>query len=178
MGKKIILGITGSISSYKTCELIRLYIKKGYDVWPVLTASAHELVTPLTLETLAGRPVFSDTFVKRNFTMEHIALKDNAAALVIAPATANIIGKCANGIADDLLSTTYLSVSCPVIIAPAMNPAMWSHPAVKENTERLVCRGVHFVGPESGKVACGDDGEGRLAKIERIFDETVRIIGD
>lgn len=178
MGKKIILGVTGSIAAYKACDLVRLYIKRGYDVWPVMTSSACELVTPLTFETLSGNPVCSELFPKKNFAMEHIELKENAAALVVAPATANIIGKFACGIADDILTTTYLSVPCPVIIAPAMNPAMWLHPAVKENTERLKARGVIFAGPDSGEVACGDNGEGRLCSIERIFNETVRIIGD
>ena len=178
MGKKIILGVTGSIAAYKACDLVRLYVKKGYEVWPVLTRSACELVTPLTFETLAGHPAASENFPHRTHSMEHIALKDGADILVVAPATANIIGKFAGGIADDLLSTTYLSVSCPVLIAPAMNPAMWAHPAVKENTERLRSRGVIFVGPDAGVVACGDTGEGKLCSIERIFDETVSILGN
>jgi phosphopantothenoylcysteine decarboxylase/phosphopantothenate--cysteine ligase len=178
MGKKIILGVTGSIAAYKACDLVRLYVKKGYEVWPVLTASACELVTPLTFETLAGHPAASGLFPHRINSMEHISLKTDADILVVAPATANIIGKFAGGIADDLLSTTYLSVTCPVLIAPAMNPAMWAHPAVKDNAEKLRTRGARFIGPDGGAVACGDIGEGKLVAAERIFDETLSILGD
>ena len=178
MGKKIILGVTGSIAAYKACDLVRLYVKKGFEVYPVLTASACELVTPLTFETLALHPAASDLFPHRLHSMEHISLKTDADILVVAPATANIIGKFAGGIADDLLSTTYLSVSCPVLVAPAMNPAMWAHPAVQENTEKLRARGVTFIGPEAGEVACGDIGEGKLVSVDRIFNETLSILGD
>ncbi len=167
--KKIILGVTASISAYKACDLTRLFVKAGYSVYVVMTENSKELVTPLTFETLSGKPVYSDNFVKNMKEMGHIELKKDAALLLVAPATANIIGKFANGIADDLLSTTFLSVRCPVLIAPAMNPNMWAHSALQENIKRLKSWGVKFISPEKGKVACGDEGEGRLADVENIF---------
>ena len=171
--KKIILGITSSISAYKACDLTRLFVKSGYSVFPVLTDNALELITPLTLETLSGNQVYTSTFARERNEMAHIKLKDDASLLLVAPATANIIGKFAHGIADDLLSTTFLSVECPVVIAPAMNPNMWKHVAVQENIARLKSWGVIFVEPDVGSVACGDEGAGRLADIERIFEVAV-----
>lgn len=174
--KKIILGISSSISAYKACDLTRLFVKSGYSVFPVLTENAVQLVTPLTLETLSGNQVFTDSFSKERKEMGHIRLKENASLFIVAPATANIIGKFANGIADDLLSTTYLAVTCPVIIAPAMNPDMWKHPAVQENISKLKSRGVIVVEPGEGPVACGDEGKGRLADIEKIFEVAVNAV--
>ncbi|MFW5771428.1 MAG: flavoprotein [Spirochaetota bacterium] len=167
--KKIILGISSSISAYKACDLSRLLVKDGYSVYCVLTENATHLVTPLTLQTLTGNPVYTTSFAAQWKEMGHIELKQDAVLYLVAPATANIIGKFANGIADDLVSTTYLSVECPVMIAPAMNPNMWSHSAVQENVEKLKKRGVRFVEPESGLVACGDEGSGRLASIDEIY---------
>ncbi len=167
--KKIILGVTASIAAYKACDLTRLFKKAGYSVFVVMTENAKELVTPLTFETLSGNPVYSDNFVKNMKEMGHIELKKDALLFLVAPATANIIGKFANGIADDLISTTFLSVTCPVMIAPAMNPNMWAHPALQQNIKRLKSWGALFISPEKGKVACGDEGEGRLAPIEKIF---------
>ncbi|HOO72317.1 MAG TPA: flavoprotein [Spirochaetota bacterium] len=169
--KKIILGISSSISAYKACDLIRILVKGGFSVHTVVTENALNLVTPLTLETLSGNPVYSDSFSRDRREMGHIELKRDAALLAVVPATANIIGKFANGIADDLLSTTYLSVDCPVLVAPAMNPFMYKHPAVQENLSRLRSRGVRVVEPEKGLVACGDEGYGRLADIETIYGE-------
>ncbi len=174
--KKIILGISSSIAAYKACDLVRLFVKGGYDVFPVLTKNAENLITPLTLETLAGNPVYSDSFVKSNREMGHIVLKEDASLFVVAPATANIIGKFANGIADDLLSTTFLSVTCPVVIAPAMNPNMWNHRAVQYNIKRLKEWGITFVDPDEGEVACGDVGHGKLADIQRIYEVSVNAI--
>jgi phosphopantothenoylcysteine decarboxylase/phosphopantothenate--cysteine ligase len=168
--KKIVIGVTASIAAYKACDLTRLFVKAGYSVYVVMTENAKELVTPLTFETLSGNPVYSDNFVKNMKEMGHIELKKDASLFIVAPATANIIGKFANGIADDLTSTTFLSVECPVLIAPAMNPNMWAHPALQENIKRLKSWGVKFVNPEKGKVACGDDGEGKLADIQKIFE--------
>ncbi|MFH0974371.1 MAG: flavoprotein [Spirochaetota bacterium] len=168
--KKIILGITSSISAYKACDLTRLFVKSGYSVYIAMTENSKELITPLTLETLSGNPVYSDSFVKNMREMGHIELKKDASLFLVAPATANIMGKFANGIADDLVSTTFLSVKCPVLIAPAMNPNMWAHPAVQANIKQLKSWGVRFISPEKGKVACGDEGEGRLADIEKIFE--------
>lgn len=168
--KKIILGVTSSISAYKACDLTRLFVNAEYSVHVVLTENATHLVSPLTLEILSGNHVHTQSFVEENRKMGHIELKKDASLLLVAPATANIIGKFANGIADDLLSTTFLSVKCPILIAPAMNPNMWAHPALQENIKRLKSWGVKFIDPEKGKVACGDEGEGRLADIEKVFE--------
>ncbi len=167
--KKILLGISSSISAYKACDLSRLFVKDEYDVFCILTENATHLVTPLTLQTLTGNRVYTTSFAAQWREMGHIELKQDAMLYLVAPATANIIGKFANGIADDLVSTTYLAVECPVLIAPAMNPNMWCHPAVQDNVEKLKSRGVKFVEPGSGLVACGDEGKGRLASIEEIF---------
>lgn len=174
--KKIIIGISSSIAAYKACDLTRLFVKGGYSVFTVLTQNSLKLVSPLTLETLSGNPVYSDSFSQERREMGHIELKDNAALLVAAPATANIIGKFAGGIADDLLSTTFLSVKCPVLIAPAMNPNMYSHPAVQENIAKLKSWGVHFVEPAEGVVACGDEGYGKLAPVEEIYKAALKIL--
>lgn len=174
--KKIILGISSSIAAYKACDLTRLFTREGYSVFTVMTEHATRFITPLTLENLSGNPVYTDAFVWERREMAHIELKDGAALLLVAPATANIIGKFANGIADDLLSTTFLSVTCPVIIAPAMNPNMWNHPAVKENIRRLESWGVKLIEPEEGPVACGDEGKGRLAEIETIFKAALDVL--
>ena len=167
--KKIILGVSSSIAAYKACELTRLFVKADYSVFTVLTKNALNLVTPLTLETLSGNPVYTDSFSRDRREMGHIELKEDASLLVVAPATANIIGKFASGIADDLLSTTFMSVTCPVLIAPAMNPNMYQHRAVQENIAKLKSWGVHFVEPDEGEVACGDVGYGKLAELDRIF---------
>ncbi|MCL2026498.1 MAG: phosphopantothenoylcysteine decarboxylase [Leptospirales bacterium] len=167
--KKIIIGVSSSIAAYKMYELARLFKKDSYDVFVVLTENALHLVSPLTFETLTGNPVYTKSFAIERREMGHISLKDNASLLLVAPATANVIGKFASGIADDLLSTTFLSVSCPVLIAPAMNPAMYMHPAVQENIAKLKNWGVGFIEPATGIVACGDEGKGRLAEIEDIF---------
>ena len=174
--KKIIIGISSSIAAYKACDLIRLFVKSGYSVHPVLTKNAENLVTPLTLENLSGNHVYTDTFAKERRIMGHIELKNGASLLLVAPATANIIGKFANGIADDLLSTTFLSVDCPVVIAPAMNPNMWNHPAVQANLKKLKSWGVTIVEPDTGSVACGDEGKGRLAEIDDIYKAAVNVI--
>jgi len=175
--KKIILGVSSSIAAYKACDLTRLFVKAGYSVWCVLTQNATHLVTPLSLEVLSGNPVYTDQWARDQREMGHISLKDDAALMAVVPATANAIGKFANGIADDLLSTTFLSVACPVVIAPAMNPNMWAHRAVCANIERLAGWGVRIVSPAEGLVACGDEGTGKLADIDTIFQECVNAIG-
>lgn len=168
MKKKIILGVSSSIAAYKACDIARTLTKDGYDVFCVLTQNATQLITPLTLQTLTGNPVYTTSFAIEWREMGHISLKDDARLLLVAPATANIIGKFAHGIADDLLSTTFLSVDCPVVIAPAMNPFMWNHMAVRYNIQKLREWGVLIVEPETGLVACGDEGQGRLASVEAI----------
>jgi len=167
--KKIILGVSSSIAAYKAYDLTRLFVKDGYSVFAVLTKNALNLVSPLTFETLSGNPVYSESYAIERREMGHIELKKDASLFLVAPATANIIGKFANGIADDLLSTVFLSVPCPVVIAPAMNPNMYAHPAVRGNIEKLKSWGVKFIDPDAGVVACGDEGYGRLAEIDKIF---------
>jgi phosphopantothenoylcysteine decarboxylase len=167
--KKIILGVSSSIAAYKACDLIRLFVKGGYSVHAVLTENAQHLVSPLSLEVLSGNPVYSAQYARNRREMGHIELKNDASLFLVAPATANIIGKFACGIADDLVSTTFLSVSCPVLIAPAMNPFMYNHPAVRDNIARLKSWGVKFIEPASGEAVCGDEGIGKLADIEDIY---------
>lgn len=174
--KKIILGVSSSISAYKAYDLARLFVKDGYSVWTVLTENALNLVSPLTFETLTGNAVYTDSFTRERREMGHISLKDDAALFLVAPATANIIGKFASGIADDLLSTTFLSVTCPTLVAPAMNPNMFAHPAVQANIAKLAGWGVKFVEPETGVVACGDSGKGRLADINVIYKAALDVV--
>jgi len=157
--KKIILGISSSIAAYKACDLVRMFVKEGCSVHVVATENALNLVSPLTLEVLSGNPVYSEQYARERREMGHIELKTDA----------SLIGKFANGIADDLLSTTFLSVTCPVLVAPSMNPNMYVHPAVKENIAKLKAWGVRFIDPGEGPVVCGDEGYGRLADIETIF---------
>lgn len=174
--KKVIIGVSSSISAYKTYDLTRLFVKDGYDPHIVITENALNLVSALTFETLSQNPVYTQSFARERREMGHISLKDNAALFLVAPATANVIGKFASGIADDLLSTTFLSVRCPVLIAPAMNPNMFTHAAVQKNIEILKGWGVHFVEPAVGEVACGDTGQGRLAEITDIFAAAKNIL--
>jgi phosphopantothenoylcysteine synthetase/decarboxylase len=174
--RKIILGISSSISAYKACDLIRLLVKENFSVHVILTENATRLIAPLTLETLSGNQVYTTNFAEERREMAHIELKEDASLLLVAPATANIIGKFANGIADDLLSTTFISVTCPVLIAPAMNPNMWNHMAVRANIEKLRGWGIKFVDPQHGKTVCGDEGQGKLAEVGKIFEEALKIL--
>lgn len=174
--KKIILGVSSSISAYKSCEIARLFVKGGYSVNVVLTKNAEKLVTPLTFSALTGNSALTDNSSWERNSMEHINLKDDASLMLVAPATANIIGKFASGISDDLLSTTFLSVKCPVMIAPAMNPNMYTHIAVQENLKKLSGWGVMIVEPEAGLVACGDEGVGRLASVDEIYRRAVKVL--
>jgi phosphopantothenoylcysteine decarboxylase/phosphopantothenate--cysteine ligase len=165
---KIVLGVTGSIAAYKACELVRLFVKRGDDVRVVMTAAAREFVTPLTFQTLSRNPVGTDQFaLPAEWKPEHIAYAD-ADAVVVAPATANIIAKMAHGLADDLLSSTLLATRSPVFVAPAMNDGMWDNPATQSNMEILKSRGVRFIDPDSGELACGTSGKGRFADPEVI----------
>jgi len=160
---KIVVGITGGIAAYKAPELVRLLKKAGHEVRCAATEHALEFVTRVTLETVSGAPLYSDLFASGR--TEHISLKDWGEMLVVAPATANIIGKVAGGIADDALSTLLLAFSGkPVIMAPAMNCEMWAHPAVQRNVETLKGWGIRMVGPEEGELACGVNGMGRMAE--------------
>jgi phosphopantothenoylcysteine decarboxylase/phosphopantothenate--cysteine ligase len=176
-GKHILLGVTASVAVYKACELARMFIRSGAKVRVVMSKNSTELVGPLLFETLTGNCVYVDMFPKERLDpMKHIGLADWADIFVVAPATANFIGKAAGGIADDLISTTYLTLEVPVVIAPAMNTRMWNDPSVRANVETLKERGVVFVGPGSGKLACGTSGAGRLTELEEIFGAVEEIL--
>lgn len=164
----VLLGVTGCIGAYKAAVILRLLQKAGFEVQPVMTKHAREFITPLTLEKLSGRPVISDLFTDHTVSIEHIVVARSSDLLLVAPATANILGKFASGIADDFLSTLYLSTTTPVVVAPAMNVEMWRHPATQENVRILRERGVVVVEPGVGYLACGEEGEGRLAEPEDI----------
>ena len=170
-GKKIILGITGGIAAYKAIELARLFIKSGASVWPVMTKASANFITPLTLQTITGNPVALDMFdLTEESRISHIELAEKADIVVVAPATANIIGKVASGIADDLLTTVIMATRAPLLFAPAMNSNMYENKIVEANIERLKKNGYSFIGPEEGELACGYEGRGRLAPIEDIVD--------
>ena len=173
----IVLGVTGGIAVYKACELLRLLQKQGMDVFVVMTKNACEFVSPLTFETLSGHPVAVDTFRRpETWEVEHIALAKRADLFLIAPATANIIGKMACGIADDMLSTTVMATRAPVMIAPAMNTGMWENPATQHNLETLIARGVHVVAPATGYLACGDSGAGKLEDVAVIAQRAAALL--
>ena len=174
-GKKIVVGVTGGIAAYKACELVSRLKKRGAQVRVVLTEHACQFVQPLTFETLSGNPAYTDSF-DRKYEIGHVALAKWADLLLIAPATANCMAKMACGIADDLLSTTCLAVRCPVLVAPAMNSAMWRNPATQANLELLRSRGLRFVGPEAGRLACGDDDVGRMSEPEQIVEAVEAIL--
>ena len=173
----VVLGVTGGIAAYKACELLRLLQKQGIDVFVVMTKNACRFVAPLTFETLSGHPVAVDTFDRpATWEVEHIALAKRADLFLIAPATANIIGKMACGIADDMLSTTVMATRAPVMIAPAMNTGMWESAAVQQNIRTLEARGVQIVTPATGHLACGDSGAGKLEDVAVIADRAVSLL--
>ncbi|WP_219837731.1 bifunctional phosphopantothenoylcysteine decarboxylase/phosphopantothenate--cysteine ligase CoaBC [Paenibacillus sp. R14(2021)] len=168
-GKTIVLGISGGIAAYKAATICSRLVQAGAQVRVVMTASATKFISPLTLQTLSRHPVYLDTFDEFDpSVVAHIDLADSADLMLIAPATANILGKMANGLADDMLSTTLLAATAPVIVAPAMNVHMYAHPAVERNMAVLAERGVRFVEPGTGLLACGYVGKGRLSEPEEI----------
>lgn len=170
-GKNVVLGVTGGIAAYKACELCSRLRKSGAQVYVIMTKNACEFVSPLTFETLSNHPVVTDTFKRPDtWEVEHVALAKRAELFIIAPATANIMAKMACGIADDMLSTTVLATRAPILLAPAMNTGMWENIATKENADTLRRRGVHFIGPEGGYLACGDSGAGRMSEAKDIFE--------
>jgi phosphopantothenoylcysteine decarboxylase/phosphopantothenate--cysteine ligase len=173
----ILLGVSGGIGAYKAVEVARGLQKHGHDVAAIMTRSARRFVGPVTFEAITRREVITDQWKPgANADIEHIALATTADLLLVAPATANIIGKFANGIADDFLSSLYLATTAPVLMAPAMNTNMFAHPAVVENLQRLTTRGVTFVEPGSGYLACGWIGKGRLAEPAEIVDAAIHLI--
>ncbi|MBR4238360.1 MAG: bifunctional phosphopantothenoylcysteine decarboxylase/phosphopantothenate--cysteine ligase CoaBC [Prevotella sp.] len=170
-GKKIVLGITGSIAAYKACFIIRLLVKQGAEVQVVITPAGKEFITPLTLSTLTRKPVVSEFFSGRDGTWNsHVDLGLWADAMLIAPCTASTLGKMANGIADNMLITTYLSMKAPVFIAPAMDLDMYAHPSTQANMEKLISYGNHIIEPQSGFLASGLEGKGRMEEPERIVE--------
>lgn len=166
---KIILGVTGSISAYKAVEIMRIFQKNGHDVNVIMTRAAQKIIPALTFETFSPGNVYVDMFEQRQDPVLHVNICKDSDLLLIAPATANIIGKMANGIADDLLSTTYLAFYRQVVIAPAMNVHMLENPAVQENISRLKSRGTAIIEPDEGSLACDYEGKGRLPEPQRIY---------
>ncbi len=178
--RTIILGVTGSIAAYKAAELASALKKLGHDVFCVMTRDAAHFITPLTLQTLSQHPVTTELFEagEGDWRPSHLQLADTADLLLISPATANVIAKLAHGIADDALSTIALALrpEAKVLIAPAMNGKMWLHPATKDNVKLLEKRGVAFIGPEKGLLACGYEGIGRLWNVDLIVDRVEQLL--
>lgn len=175
--KHVVLGVTGGIAVYKSCEVVSRLRKLGAQVHVIMTKNATQFIQPLTFETLSNHPVVTDTFARpETWEVEHIALAKRADVFVIAPATANIMAKMACGIADDMLSTTVLATKAPVLIAPAMNTGMWTAEATQQNVQTLKACGVHFVGPDAGFLACGDTGAGRMSEPAQIVEAIVTIL--
>ncbi|HVN36613.1 MAG TPA: bifunctional phosphopantothenoylcysteine decarboxylase/phosphopantothenate--cysteine ligase CoaBC [Myxococcota bacterium] len=176
--RRILLAVSGGIAAYKIPELVRLLRREGHEVRCIATEAALEFVTPLVLQTLTGLPVRTRLFdASEEGQIDHIALADRAELLLIAPATANVLARLAHGLADDLVTTVALATRAPVLIAPAMNVNMWQHPATRENVRVLRERGAEFVGPESGSLACGWEGEGRMAEPAAIAAAAERRLG-
>jgi phosphopantothenoylcysteine decarboxylase/phosphopantothenate--cysteine ligase len=176
-GKKILLAVTGGIAAYKSAELIRLFIKNDAQVKVLMTKNAQEFITPLTLQTLSSHPVYRETFsLIKDFDIAHIALAQEADILVIAPATANIIGKIAAGLADDLLTTVVMATKAPVLICPSMNTNMYENVIVRENIQKLTSRGYHMMEADSGELACKSEGAGRLPELSDIVEEVKSIL--
>lgn len=174
----IVLGISASIAAYKAADLASQLVKAGHDVHAVMTRNATEFITPLTLQTLTRNPVLvSLDDEKHSWKPGHIELADRADLLLVAPATANLLGEFANGLAPDPLTSIYLALprSTPVLIAPAMNGKMWFHPATKRNVARLIEDGCTFIDPEEGELACGYEGVGRLAAVDVILRQVAAL---
>lgn len=165
----VLLVISGSIAAYKSLELIRLLRERSVPVRCVMTKAAQAFITPLAVASLSGEAVYTDLFSLKDETeMGHIRLSREAALVVVAPASADLIGKMAHGLADDLASTLLLAADCPILLAPAMNAQMWAHPATKRNIAQVEADGAEIIAPESGSLACGEVGEGRMASPEHI----------
>lgn len=175
--RTIIVGVTGSIAAYKACEIVNLLKKDSFDVKVILTKDALEFVTPLTLQTLSGNKVLSDMFeLPDKWSPVHTSLADSASLVLIAPATANVIGKLACGVCDDLLTCVTYATRAPVLIAPAMNENMYNHKVVRDNIAKLEKIGYSFVGPVKGRLACGHDAIGHIAAVADIVKEAKKIL--
>ena len=169
--RNIVLGVTGSIAAYKAADLAGRFVKLGHDVFVVMTAEAQRFVTPLTFQTLSKNPVATDLFAEtEGWRPGHIELADHADLLLIAPATAHCLAQLAHGLAGDALGAIALATRAPLLVAPAMNGKMWLHPATQANVARLRERGVEFIGPDQGMLACGYEGIGRLEEVDGIVE--------
>jgi len=176
-GKTVVLGVSGGIAVYKACDLVSKLKKLGLNVHVIMTKAATEFVSPLTFQSLSQNYVVSDMFVEpKTWDVEHITLAKKADLFLIVPATANVLGKIANGIADDMLTTTVMATKAPVLIAPAMNTNMYENVIVQNNIEFLQSLGYNFVEPDSGRLACGDIGAGKLANVDTILDRIVDLL--
>lgn len=174
---RIVMGVTGGIAAYKACEVVSRLKKLGHEVDVIMTENATRLVAPLTFETLSKRPVCVDTFTRtESWDVKHISLAQKAELFLVAPATANLMAKLACGIADDMLTTTLLATKAPILLAPAMNTGMWTAEATQANLRTLQARGVHFIGPESGFLACGDTGSGRMSEPAQIVEAAEKLL--
>src|SRR5271170_5786649 len=181
---KIVLGVTGGVAAYKAAELVRRLQQEKLDVQVIMTRAAKEFVTPLTFAALTGQKVITETFgagesspANVESAIEHIAVAQRIDLLLVAPATADTLGKFAHGIAEDFLGTLYLATKAPVVVAPAMNVNMWEHPATQANLSALRARGVHVVDPDEGYLACGMTGSGRLAATDAIVQKVCAVLG-
>lgn len=177
-GREILIGVTAGIAAYKTCDLVSRLVKAGHGVSVVMTANASRLIAPRTFQALTHRPVQVQMFAESEMAIPHIEPAQWAELLCVAPATANFLAKAACGLADDLLSTLFLAFSGPVLLAPAMNCEMWAKPAVQRNVRQLQEDGIRLIGPETGHLACGTTGTGRMAEPEQIFQEIQKILSD
>jgi phosphopantothenoylcysteine decarboxylase/phosphopantothenate--cysteine ligase len=173
---EIILGVTGSIGAYRAADLVRHLKDAGYGVTCLMTPRATNFITPMTLQALSERKVYIDLFERDEAPIVHTMLADRAKLVLIAPATANIIGKFANGVADDLVSCTLLATRAKILFAPAMNVHMWQHPSVQRNVTALKRLGYRFVGPDVGKLACGYEAIGHLAEVEEIVRAVKQLV--
>ncbi len=176
-GRTVVMGVTGGIAAYKACEVVSGLTKLGAKVFVIMTHNACQFVAPLTFQTLSKNPVVTDTFATPDkWEVEHISLAKRAELFLIAPATANIMAKIAHGLANDMLSTTVMATAAPILIAPAMNTGMWNNPATQANVRTLKERGIHFVGPDGGRLACGDSGMGRMSEPSDIMEACIGIL--
>jgi phosphopantothenoylcysteine synthetase/decarboxylase len=173
----IVVGVTGSIAAYKAADLVSKLVKRDFEVHVTMTHGAQEFITPLTLRTLSRNPVITDVFdAEGSWKPHHITLADRADLLLVAPATANILAELAHGLAGNPLTEIALATVAPVLVAPAMNGKMWMHAATRQNVEVLRARGVHFIGPEEGMLACGYEGIGRMWNAEEIAERAAEVI--
>lgn len=175
-GRTILLGVTGSIAAFKAADITSRLTEAGADVFPIMTAGACNFIQPLTLQTLSRNPVASDIWKEgESWQPGHIDLADRADLLLVAPATAHCIAQFAHGLAPDLLTSIHLATPAPIMIAPAMNGKMLAHPATQSNINTLRERGCHFIEPQSGMLACGYEGQGKLAAVETIVDSVINL---